>query len=205
MIKSEDIVNGLQSIVNDYSTFAILWHGIFYIIIAALMAKWVPSNKIFSLMLSLPILSVAIFAWIAGNPFNGTIFSLATILLVVFGFRVSSQPIDYSQLPFIIVGILMIVFGLVYPHFINSDSVVRYLYATPAGLIPCPTLSIIIGFLLLYNGFNSPPFTLILIVLGLFYGTFGVFKLAVHLDLFLLFGSITLLIKYILSLRTPVI
>jgi hypothetical protein len=202
MLKSEDIINGLQSIVNDYSTFAIIWHGFFYILIAALIAKWAPSNKLFGLLTCLPLISVAIIAWITGNPFNGTVFSIASILLIIFGFKTNGQPIDYSQLPFIIAGILMITFGLVYPHFTNPDSIIKYLYTSPAGLIPCPTLSVIIGFLLLYNGFGSQPITLTLIVLGLFYGIFGVLKLAVYLDLFLLFGTITLLIKYLISLRT---
>lgn len=203
MLKSEDIINSLQSIVNDYSTFAMMWHALIYILIAALIAKWAPSNKLFGLLTCLPLISVAIFAWMTGNPFNGTVFSIATMLLIIFGLKANGQPIDYSQLPFIIAGILMITFGLVYPHFINPDSIIKYLYASPAGLIPCPTLSVIIGFLLIYNGFGSQPITLTLIVLGLFYGIFGVLKLAVYLDLFLLFGTVTLLIKYLLSFRTP--
>jgi hypothetical protein len=99
----------------------------------------------------------------------------------------------------------MITFGLVYPHFINPDSIIKYLYISPAGLIPCPTLSVVIGFLLLYNGIGSQPITITFIVLGLFYGIFGVLKLAVYLDLFLLFGTIILIIKQILSFKTTVI
>jgi hypothetical protein len=203
MLKSKDIINGLQSIVNDYSTIAILWHAVFYILIAALIAKWEPSNKIFGLLIAMPLLSVAILAWITGNPFNGTMFSIATILILFFGLKANGQSINYSQLNFMIAGILMIIFGLVYPHFIKLDSIFKCLYASPAGLIPCPTLSILIGFTLLYNGGCSQPITLILIVLGLFYGIFGVLKLAVYLDLFLLLGTISLLIKYILSIRAP--
>ncbi len=46
MLKAEDILNGLQSIVNNNSIFAIIWHGVFYLLIAALLAKWIPSNRI---------------------------------------------------------------------------------------------------------------------------------------------------------------
>jgi len=69
------------------------------------------------------------------------------------------------------------------------------------GLIPCPTLSLLIGFLLLYNGFGSQAVTLTFVIAGLFYGIFGVLKLGVYLDIFLVFGSITLVIKYILALK----
>ena len=71
MPKTEEIINGLQSIVNDYSTFAIIWHAVFYFLLAGLIAKWQPSNK----LLCLPLISVSVFAWLSGNPFNGILFS----------------------------------------------------------------------------------------------------------------------------------
>lgn len=137
----------------------------------------------------------------SGNPFNGFLFSVMAILIFIFGIKASDQPIQLSQVPFILAGIIMIVFGLVYPHFINAGSFFKYLYASPAGLIPCPTLSILIGLLLLYNGFNSQPITIAFIAFGLFYGIFGVIKLAVYLDIFLILGSVMLLIKYFMQLK----
>jgi len=203
MPKTSDILNTLQSIVNNYSTFAIMWHFAIFLLLGFIIAGWNPSNKVLILLLSLPILSVAVFAWISGNPFNGTLYVILTILVLIFGLRASPDLISYSNLPFLIAGIIMVVFGLVYPHFVNADSSLRYLYASPVGLIPCPTLSLIIGLALIFNGFNSQSVTISLIAFGLFYGVFGVLKLAVHLDLFLLFGTLTLLIKYILSIRNP--
>ena len=201
MPKTEEILNGLQKIVNDYSTIAIIWHVIFYALIAALIFRWLPTNRLFGLLICVPILSVAVLAFLSGNPFNGILFSILTVLIIIFGLRASSQPVQTSQIIFMVIGILMIVFGLVYPHFINPDSFLKYLYASPVGLIPCPTLSILIGFLLLYNGFGSQSLTLTFIVFGLFYGIFGVLKLAVYLDIFLVFGTIALIVKYILTLR----
>ncbi|HET8687621.1 MAG TPA: hypothetical protein VFM18_13295, partial [Methanosarcina sp.] len=91
------------------------------------------------------------------------------------------------------------VFGLDYPHFMDS-SFIAYLYASPLGLIPCPTLSLLVGFALIFNGFGSRSVTLICVIYGLFYGLFGVLKLGVYVDLMLIFGSVVLLIKYIRSL-----
>jgi hypothetical protein len=201
MPKTEEILHGLQTITNSYSTFAIIWHTVFYLLLAALIARWQPSNKIFAILTCLPLLSVAAFAWLSGNPFNGILFSILAILIIIFGLRASNQPVQTSQYIFMVIGILMIVFGLVYPHFANVDSVFKYLYASPLGLIPCPTLSLIIGFLLLYNGLGSQSLTLTFIVFGLFYGLFGVLKLAVYLDIFLVFGTIALLVKYFIPLK----
>ncbi len=201
MLKSQEIISGLQAIVNEYSMYSIIWHVVFYVLIIALIAKWKPSNELFILFISAPVLSVAVFAWLSGNPFNGTLFSILAILILFFGVQASSQKVNISQMPFVVTGILMIVFGLIYPHFTEANSVFKYLYASPVGLIPCPTLSILIGFVLLYNGFGSHPITLTLIIFGLFYGIFGVLKLAVYLDLFLVFGTVALLTKYLLSFK----
>ena len=196
MPKKEDIINGLQSIVNDYSTFAIIWHALFYLLLAALIFNWGPSNRLLGIMICLPLISVAVFAWLNGNPFNGSLFTLMAILICIFSVRGSNEPVVVSQLPFMIIGILMIVFGLVYPHFIQASSFLKYLYASPVGLVPCPTLSVLIGFLLLYNGLGSQSLTLTFIVFGLFYGLFGALKLSVYLDIFLVFGSVSLLVKF---------
>ncbi len=202
MPKTEDILNGLQSIVNDYSSYAIIWHAIFYLLLATIIFFWQPSNRTFALIICLPVISVAAFSWVSGNPFNGFLFTVLAILIIIFGFKASNAPINVSTLPYLVAGILMIVFGLVYPHFINADSIIKYLYASPVGLIPCPTLSIIIGLLLIYNGLASPSITLALIIFGLFYGIFGVLKLGVYLDIFLVFGTLALLTKYALSLKS---
>lgn len=199
MIKAQEILNGLQRIANEYSTIAIIWHTVFYLIIIALLAKWHPSNRFLATLMCLPLLSVAILAYVSGNPFNGTIFSILSLLILYFGLKTSSQSISNSQWVFFITGIIMVVFGLIYPHFIDK-SLMKYLFSTPVGLIPCPTLSIIIGFVLIFNAFGSQAINLIFIVSGLFYGIVGVLKLGVYIDLFLIFGSLTLLLRYILMI-----
>ena len=79
----------------------------------------------------------------------------------------------------------------IYPHFLVGPAA-SYLYASPAGLLPCPTLAIAIGFALLGNGLGSRPWSLTLAAVGLFYGLFGVFRLGVYLDIALVGGAIAL-------------
>ena len=117
-MKSDDIINGLQGIVNNYSSVAIIWHVVLYAFIVALLARWLPTNKLFVLLMCLPLISVAIMAFTAGNPFNGILFSILTIHAFTFGLRAAGQPVQTSTHVFMVIGIVMIVFGLVYPHFI---------------------------------------------------------------------------------------
>ena len=156
-----------------------------------------------AILLCLPVVSVSILAMYSGNPFNGTLFAILAILIIIFGLKASSQPLTVSQVTFLVIGILMIAFALLYPHFLESDSIVKYLYASPVGLIPCPTLSLLIGFALVFNGFGSNALTISLIVYGLFYGLFGVFRLGVTLDIGLIIGTVTLIVKFIVSIRHP--
>jgi hypothetical protein len=50
------------------------------------------------------------------------------------------------------IGVSMIAFGWLYPHFLESHPATTYLFAAPTGVIPCPTLSLVIGFALLSGG-----------------------------------------------------
>lgn len=197
MPNAQEILRSLQSIANNHVKVAILWHIVFYLALVLFISSWRPNGQLFVLILALPLLSVALFAWIAGNPFNGTLFSLLAVLVIVFGLKTSPEPVAVAAWPYLVIGMVMVVFGLVYPHFLQTESVFKYLYASPAGLIPCPTLSIVIGLLLIFNGTGFQSFSLALVIFGLFYGFFGVFKLGVRLDSFLIMGVITLLIKYL--------
>lgn len=65
-----DIMKGLSHIANEYSLFAVVFHGIIILVIGALMYDWRPSNRFFSSLLCVPF-SVSVFAWSSSNPFNG--------------------------------------------------------------------------------------------------------------------------------------
>ena len=78
-----------------------------------------------------------------------------------------------------------------YPHFLEGHAT-AYLYASPVGLVPCPTLAVAIGFALLGNGLGSRVWSLTLAAVGLLYGLFGVLRLGVFLDIGLVSGAVAL-------------
>jgi hypothetical protein len=86
-------------------------------------------------------------------------------------------------------GVALVVFGGTYPHFIRTDSWTTYLYASPFGILPCPTLSTVIGVTVIFSNFGSPSWSTALAGVGLVYGAIGVFKLGVVLDSGLLLAS----------------
>jgi hypothetical protein len=90
-------------------------------------------------------------------------------------------------------GVASLSYGWLYPHFLDVDPI-AYLVAAPVGLVPCPTLAVVIGVALLGGGLGSRAWSLVLAALGLFYGLFGVFRLGVLLDLGLLLAATVLLL-----------
>ena len=191
---SDEILQGLTLISNQFAWLAIIWHLFFYFLIAALFLNWKPGNQLLATFLGFPLISVSILAWFTGNPFNGLLFAIFGILLVVYGLRTNDNPVTTVHSWNTAFGIVVIVFSLIYPHFLETDNYFNYLYMAPVGLIPCPTLSVAIGFAILYNGFQSRKWTWVLIIPGLIYGTIGVFRLEVYLDMVLLIASIVLIV-----------
>jgi hypothetical protein len=173
---------------------AMVWHFAIAVATVALILGLRPSRRAAGVMLAAPIVSAAVVALGIGNLFNATILGVLGLALVVLALRLSSRPVELGPVGARIVGGLLVAFGSFYPHFLQDETPVAYLYAAPTGVVPCPTLSLVIGFALLAGAFGSRAWSLALAVVGLFYGLFGVARLGVYLDAVLIVGAAALLI-----------
>lgn len=191
----EEILAGLEAIAREAWPLAVVWHVIAVAGLLAVGRGWRPSRRLVGVSLALPLASVAALAWTHRNPFNGALFTAGAITLAVLGARLPRAPVAGAPGGARALGAAMVVFGLVYPHFIEADTWLTWLYAAPTGLVPCPTLSLVIGVALLANGLGARALCLVLAGLGLFYGVFGVARLGVMLDVGLLIGAVGLLIR----------
>jgi hypothetical protein len=186
---SELILTGLASIANDWKTLAIVWHFLLAGLFLVLMANWRPSVRLLGGLLTATVFSVSVVAWLSGNPFNGTMFALIAGALAWAAGRLPARPIRFARRGWAAAGVTLIVFGSTYPHFLRADSWVTYLYAAPFGVLPCPTLAVMVGMALLIDDLPTAPWSVILVVASAFYGGFGVAWLGVQLDWTLLLGS----------------
>ncbi len=195
MPSPEQILAGLKTIANSWTILAIIWHVFFGAIIIAVILGKMPKKRQTGFMLILSYISVTVAAWRFGNPFNGVVFGLITVVAIVIGVKMQCRRAELSPLGFRLAGAAMILFGWAYPHFLETASFVPYLYSAPTGLIPCPTLSIAIGLVLVLNGLGSFSYSLLLAIAGLFYGVFGAFRLGVGIDAVLIAGAAALLAR----------
>lgn len=204
MPSPQAILNATAAIANDWRVLAIGWHAAFGALLAALILGWRPSNRLAGALLVAPLVSVGALAWASGNPFNGTAFLVAAIVLLVVAERATIEPVAIAPLLLLLPGAVLIGYGWVYPHFLRTESWMEYLYAAPFGLVPCPTLSAVIGLSLVLDLPRVRPWGYTVAAIGVIYGVIGIFRLGVALDYGLLGGALVLAAATVTAPRRPV-
>ena len=199
MPNAGEIVHNLARIANDWQPLAVLWHVYFALFLLALGWGVRVTRRTLGVVLAAPLLSVSALAWISSNPFNGAVFAASGATLGALAFTLEGR-VRLASGGLLLLGGVFFAFGWLYPHFLDTASFLPYLYAAPAGLIPCPTLSILLGLTLVARGLDSRAWSAIGGVISVFYGAFGALVLGVTVDWVLLCGGIIVLL---LSARLP--
>jgi hypothetical protein len=177
------LLTGLTAVANDWRGLAIAWHVAMATLFGAMLfSRWRPSSRLLGQLLAAPLLSVGVVAGVSGNHFNAIVFTILALLFASASAGLSGTPVQLASHGWMAGGVALIVFGSTYPHFLNAGSRMTYLYASPLGLLPCPTLSAVIGTTLVFQSLRSPRGSLTLAAAGALYGTIGVFGLDVALD-----------------------
>jgi hypothetical protein len=189
MPTANEILLSLQFLANKYVEMSIAWHVIIvFVIILAIYNKKI-NTKLYLGICGFLFLSVSLMAAIVMNPFNFLFFLLLAIVFLRKSLlQVHSHLHFKRQTVSKVFAYLLILSGLIYPHFLGPEILV-YFMAAPVGIIPCPTLLVTSGLTLL---FTIPDIKLnyFLIPANVFYGAIGVFFLAVTLDIILLLAAI---------------
>jgi hypothetical protein len=193
MPRAADILDGLSVIAGQATSVAVAWHILIGTALLALLSGWRPSQHTARLLIGMPLASVAAVAIVFANPFNGLVFTASALVMTALAMRGDRRPVYLGSAWTCAIGLVMLAFGWVYPHFLNGPTI-AYLYAAPVGLVPCPTLAVASGFALLGNGLGSRAWALNLAAVAFFYGLFGVLRLGVFLDIPLAVGAIALVV-----------
>ena len=190
MPSAAQIARHTAEVASNWIALSIMWHLVIGAVLIGLAAGWRPGRRGTGLFLASLCASVATVAWLAGNPFNGSIFTLLAGGLAALALRFGPGG-SRGHAPgwALVAGALMLGFGLVYPHFLAGPAAL-YLLAAPVGVIPCPTLAVVIGFSLLGDGLASRAWCWLLVAVGSFYAVFGVWRLGVALDVGLVLGTL---------------
>jgi hypothetical protein len=194
MPRPDEILRGLGAIANGWWALAVLWHVYFLALAGALSLGAPLVKRTTGLLLGLPFFCVSALAWSEGNPFNGAVFAALALAAIGVAARLTTDRVELARPWLAVPGALLFVFGWIYPHFLEASSRLAYLVAAPTGLLPCPTLSIVIGLSLTLAGLGSSLWLLLLGVAGALYGVVGALYLGVTIDAALLIGAVLCLI-----------
>jgi hypothetical protein len=193
---SDEILAGLTKIATEAVGVGIAWHVTVGLCLLAILAGFRPRLRILALLLSVPLASVSALAWIYGNPFNGAVFALAAGALGLLAGAGAADETPVRRAPWsMALGVCLLAFAWVYPHFVVGHSMWKYLYRSPLGAIPCPTLSLVCGASLICGGLGTRSWQTVVALLAAFYAVFGVVRLGVYIDVFLLAGAVGVLIQ----------
>ena len=189
MPSPDTILAGLSPIGNQWRWLATTWHLLLGALMVALAAGWRPSLRLTGSLLVAPLLSVSLVAWLSGNPFNGTLFAILSALLVAMVVRVADVVVRPASPGWLALALAFVAVGGTYPHFLETHSWTTYVYASPFGTLPCPTLLVVIGGTLIFPNLGSTSWRMVLALAGLLYGGIGVFRLEITLDWSLLLAA----------------
>jgi hypothetical protein len=185
------IVEQLHVIANRAGWLAIVWHVVIASVVAGALLGWRPRPRIVGLLVLGPVLSVAIVAVSFGSWFNAATFGVLAIACASLIGTAHGDASDRLRGWQTWVALALIAYGLVYPHFVAGPWY-RNLYASPVGLLPCPTVATVAGLALNARAPRSRTLRAVLAAWAAFYALFGMIRLGVALDAGLLVAAVAL-------------
>ena len=186
MPPAEQLLENLHRAANDAFALAVFWHAWIALGVLTVWLGSVTARRV-GQMLAVLAASVTGVAFVFGNPFNGAVFGVLTLVLVAAVVKMPAVPVQAGPLWAVICGAVLMALGWAYPEFIEPPW--RWLYGAPLGILPCPTLFMLVGATLFLGGLGSRAWTLSLAGVGLFYGVIGSTRLGVQVDGALALGS----------------
>lgn len=123
-----------------------------------------------------------------GNPFHLITFSLIILCVLFFQWKEKAWKnlnkeclvIDVNALP-----VIFIMLGIWYPEFAKVSALKSLLFS-PLGVVPCPTLLTLLGFMCLFRIYFNKKSIYTVMIFAFIYGMIGTFVFHVYYDILLL-------------------
>lgn len=182
---------------------------IYYIVTHALflvtLAVGFPLKRIRKYIFFGYILFLSVSAFIVSIIFvivpNIVIFSLFTNL-IIYAFINKKINFDLKEVSIAgwIFGIIALIFGFWYLHWIDDPIWLNALLYSPLGGINCPTMIAVCGFLILQSKPRSHLLDFVIGFITCYFGFFGVFRLAAYVDISLIICGGFLVVRSIMDI-----
>lgn len=94
-----------------------------------------------------------------------------------------------------IIGIIAIIFGFYYLHWVEYPIFLNALIYSPLGIVNCPTMVAYCGFLCFLKKPGSLFLEFFIAAITVYFGFFGVMRLGAYIDVILIFAGMFLIIR----------
>ncbi len=197
MMKSpEEITSMLSNVTDQLRTFSAIAHIIFLVVIVTGLILKKVRGTLFFLFIAFLSLSATVIAIKYVILPNIIIFTMFFVLIINAYFKKqlnfeleNLKPIN------LFFGIIGMVFGFWYLHWVESPIWLNALYNSPLGVVNCPTMVTICGFLCLTEKPRSVMLEATVALITLYFGFFGVFRIGAYIDIMLIICALFLILR----------
>lgn len=182
-----------NSLMHNF-TLHLITLGLLLIYIFSMKAKW--RTTAMNCIVAVLTLSVTATAFINGNYFHVLTFLILSVISVIELFIRKNEYAQFKLNFTTVISFAFILIGLWYPEFVTVSKL-KCLLFSPVGIVPCPTILVILGITSLKKSKTNSLQQITVLTLGLIYGIIGTFKLRVYLDITLIAGIIFAFIMFI--------
>ena len=180
----ESILNYLAMVSNQNISLNLIMHVITFLAIPSIfLLKNIRMQKaVFNGLVFILTLTVTVNALINGNAFHLVTFAILLIIALrelVMG--KNQVVISATNNVTTFVAFICLFIGVWYPEFVHT-SPLGMLFVSPMGIVPCPTLIVILSLFTLNSSGISKLQYIATIIIGAVYAVIGVFILKVYLD-----------------------
>ena len=193
----ESILNYLAMVSNQNIYLNLIMHVITFLSIPSIiLLKNIRMQKaVFNGLVFILTLTVTVIAFTNGNPFHFATFAILLVIAFIELIGRNQVVISTSNNVTIFVGFIFLFIGVWYPEFVHTSSLAM-IFVSPMGIVPCPTLIVILSLFTFNSSGISKMQYIATIIIGALYAVIGVFILKVYLDAAL--GILVLYLIYIL-------
>jgi hypothetical protein len=192
----EAITSMLETISKEVKSYSALVHILFLVVIGlGLLVKKI-RNSLFSLFMAFLSLSATIISVKYLIAPNIIIFGMFFVL-IIHAYLTKNLNFDLENITPVnlFFGILGLVFGFWYLHWVESPIWLNALLYSPLGVVNCPTMVTVCGFLCLSQKPRSAILEVAVALITLYFGFFGIFRLGAYVDVALILCALFLTVR----------
>ncbi|MFC1883468.1 hypothetical protein ACFL2O_01745 [Thermodesulfobacteriota bacterium] len=192
----EEIANLLTEVSGEVRNFSAFVHLAFLAVIIFGLIFKKARNHLFSFFIAFLSLSATVIAVRYAILPNIIIFAVFFIL-IVHAYIKKKLNFDFSSNKIInsLFGITAMVFGFWYLHWVEDPVWLNALLYSPLGVVNCPTMLTVTGFLCLSEKPRSVMLEATVALTTLYFGFFGVFRLGAYVDVTMIICALFLILR----------